>query len=511
MWWEDWETSKSSQTNSVDGCSLETPIPHLTMWRIPGLWLPVLLLLGIEVCCIEDVDLTSVEVNDSLGLITVTRSHILSAQFECYLKIINDPPHTEDGTICNRTWDGWMCWGDSVPGTAMQLCPAYFQDFDPAEKVTKVCNSDGQWFHHPDSDRVWTNYTLCQIYTKAKLTVVLSMYYLAILGQGLSVVSLFVSLCIFSYFKSLSCQRISLHKNMFLSFIFNSICTVFWLTVVVKNQDLVASNPIGCKILNVFNQYIFGTTYFWMLCEGIYLHTLIVVTVFVGEQQLGWYYVLGWGFPIIPAITYAVARGLFYDDNCWISSNTFLLHIIQGPVQAALLVNLFFLLNIVRVLITKLQVTHSAESNAYMKAVRGTLILIPLLGAQFILVPWTPKGRKISVIYDFIMSIFIHFQGLLVAIIFCFCNAEVQACLRRKWAQTKLVWKWTDSYSHYHTNSSITESSRATVNLELNALEEDTIVKDGCSGHHRSNAQSNGKHCTNGEMDMPRMLETTDI
>lgn len=39
------------------------------------------------------------------------------------------------------------------------------------EKVTKVCNSDGQWFHHPESNRVWTNYTQCQVYTKDKLKV----------------------------------------------------------------------------------------------------------------------------------------------------------------------------------------------------------------------------------------------------------------------------------------------------------------------------------------------------
>ncbi|XP_055787684.1 calcitonin gene-related peptide type 1 receptor-like isoform X2 [Salvelinus fontinalis] len=442
---------------------------------------------------------------------TVTRSQILSAQFECYLKIIYDPPRTEAGTFCNRTWDGWLCWDDSAPGTAMQLCPVYFQDFDPSEKATKVCNSDGQWFRHPESNRIWSNYTQCQMYTKDKLTFAFSLYYLAIVGHGLSVVSLIISLCIFSYFKSLSCQRISLHKNMFLSFIFNSICTVIWLSAVANNQQLGASNPIGCKILTVLNQYTFGSNYFWMLCEGIYLHTLIIVAVFVGEQQLGWYYVLGWGFPIIPAITHAVARGLFYDDRCWISSDTHLLYIIHGPVHAALLVNLFFLLNIVRVLITKLQVTHSAESNAYMKVVRATLILIPLLGAQFILVPWRPEGRKARAIYEFIMNIFAHFQGLLVAIIFCFYNAEVQACLRRKWLQTKLVWKWTDSYSHYHTNSSVTETSRATVSLELTAPEGNTIIKPGGSVHYRANGQSNGKRCTNGEMDTPRILETTDI
>ncbi|XP_029575111.1 calcitonin gene-related peptide type 1 receptor isoform X1 [Salmo trutta] len=479
------------------------------MWRILALWLPVLLL-GVEVCHCEDV-LESEEVPINPVSTTVTRSQILSAQFECYLKILHDPPHNEDGTFCNRTWDGWLCWSDSAPGTAMQLCPDYFQDFDPSEKATKVCNLDGQWFRHPESNRIWSNYTQCQMYTKDKLMFAFSLYYLAIVGHGLSMVSLIISLCIFSYFKSLSCQRISLHKNMFLSFIFNSICTVIWISAVAKNQQLGASYPIGCKILTVLNQYTFGSNYFWMLCEGIYLHTLIVVSVFVGEQQLGWYYVLGWGFPIIPAITHAVARGVFYDDRCWISSDTHLLYIIHGPFQAALLVNLFFLLNIVRVLITKLQVTHSAQSNAYMKAVRATLILIPLLGAQFILVPWRPEGHKARAIYEFTMNIFTHFQGLLVAIIFCFCNAEVQACLRRKWAQTKLVWKWTDSYSHYNINSSVTETSRATVSLELTASEEDTIIKPGGSVHYRANGQSNGKHCTNREMDTPRILETTDI
>lgn len=43
--------------------------------------------------------------------------------------------------------------------------------------------------------------------------------------------------------------------------------------------------------------YLFGCNYFWMLCEGIYLHTLIVVAVFAEKQHLVWYYLLGWGEP----------------------------------------------------------------------------------------------------------------------------------------------------------------------------------------------------------------------
>ena len=69
-------------------------------------------------------------------------------------------------------------------------------------------------------------------------------------------------------------------------------------------------------------------------------------------------------------------------------------------------VNLFFLLNIVRVLITKLKVTHKAEFSLYMKAVRATLILIPLLGIHFVLLPY--KGP--SEVYQYVMNIFIHTQ-----------------------------------------------------------------------------------------------------
>lgn len=36
--------------------------------------------------------------------------------------------------------------------------------------------------------------------------------------------------------RSLSCQRITLHKNLFLSFVLNSIVTVIWLTTVVNKQ-----------------------------------------------------------------------------------------------------------------------------------------------------------------------------------------------------------------------------------------------------------------------------------
>ncbi|CAJ0604633.1 unnamed protein product, partial [Cylicocyclus nassatus] len=111
-------------------------------------------------------------------------------------------------------------------------------------------------------------------------------------------------------------------------------------------------------------------------------------------------------FPLIPATIHAIARSYYYNDKdvgvaCRCAS---------AAVSVSLQVNLFFLLNIVRVLITKLKVTHQAESSLYMKAVRATLILVPLLGIQYVLLPYKPGGRVSSEIYDYVMNILMHYQ-----------------------------------------------------------------------------------------------------
>ncbi|TRY92243.1 hypothetical protein DNTS_029081 [Danionella cerebrum] len=392
--------------------------------------------------------------------IGLTRNKIVTAQFECYQKIMKDNSQERRGPVCNRTWDGWLCWEDTDVGViSEQHCPDYFQDFDPTDS--------GQWFLHPESNRTWTNFTRCNLHTTEGRRTAMNLFYLALIGHGLSLTSLFISLGIFFHFKSLSCQRITLHKNLFFSFVLNSIITIIWLTAVANNQELVQQNPISCKVSQFIHLYIFGCNYFWMLCEGIYLHTLIVVAVFAEKQHLMWYYLLGWGFPLIPATIHAVARSYYYNDNCWISSNTSLLYIIHGPICAALLVNLFFLLNIVRVLITKLKVTHQAESSLYMKAVRATLILVPLLGIQYVLLPYKPSGRVSAEIYDYIMHILMHYQ--------------VQAVLRRHWNQYRIQFGRSVTQSDALRSASYTASSITEV--------------QGCYSIDGHSEHINGKNC----------------
>ncbi|ELK27698.1 Calcitonin related peptide type 1 receptor [Myotis davidii] len=360
--------------------------------------------------------------NESRKL-SVTRNKIMTAQYECYQKIIQDPIQHTEGLYCNRTWDGWLCWSYGLAGTeSVQHCPDYFQDFDPSEKVTKICDQDGHWFRHPDSNRTWTDYTRCNTNTHERLQVGRP----GVRGIGSAPTatqryrkagwrkasrhpasgkpvrhalekSSRKTICRNNTVEpawprgrrsagderrgkkrdgnfsdereswigcllhaphwdqarnpglcpdqelnltswSLSCQRITLHKNLFFSFVCNSVITIIHLTAVANNQALVATDPVGCKVSQFLHLYLMGCNYFWMLCEGVYLHTLIVVAVFAEKQRLLWYHVLGWGFPLIPACTHAVGRSLYYNDKCWISSDTHLLYIIHGPICAALLV-----------------------------------------------------------------------------------------------------------------------------------------------------------------------------
>ncbi|XP_061571824.1 calcitonin gene-related peptide type 1 receptor-like [Cololabis saira] len=382
------------------------------------------------------------------------RRLIYLAQFQCFQRILKESHRKTkalEGPVCNMTWDGWLCWDETEAGMKEQSCPPYYDDFDPQVMAIKECTATGEWGRHPESNRIWTDYTNCKtslVYGTATMT----HFYLILIGHGLSLVSLLISLGIFFYFKSLSCQRITLHKNLFLSFVLNSVITIVWLSA--RKED-----SAGCKLLAFIQMYIMSCNYFWMLCEGIYLHTLIVVAVFAEKQHLMWYYLLGWGFPLVPAVIYSIARHCYYDDKCWLGPGTSLLYIIHAPICAALVVNFFFLLNIVRVLITKLRVTHQAESSLYMRAVRATLILIPLLGIQYVLLAYKPHDHWITEFYMYIMNILMHYQGLLVSTIFCFFNGEVQTVLRRHWNLQRMQFAGTFANADFFRSASYVASS----------------------------------------------------
>lgn len=68
-----------------------------------------------------------------------------------------------------------------------------------------------------------------------------------------------------------------------------------------------------------------------------------------------------------------------------------------------------------------------ATSSRTGKAVRATLILIPLLGLQYVVTPFRPEpGTSWEPVYQVTSAVVASGQGLCVALLFCFCNGEVR-------------------------------------------------------------------------------------
>lgn len=75
------------------------------------------------------------------------------------------------------------------------------------------------------------------------------------------------------------------------------------------------SFQLPCVALHLILHYFLLTNYAWMLCEGFYLHT-VLVSAFISEQKLvKWLIAIGWSAPALFLIPYGVLRGYVSDED----------------------------------------------------------------------------------------------------------------------------------------------------------------------------------------------------
>ncbi|GLH08757.1 PDF receptor [Gryllus bimaculatus] len=123
--------------------------------------------------------------------------------------------------------------------------------------------------------------------------------------------------------------------------------------------------------------------------------------------------------------------------GCWISESKYRIAL-NIPVCAAIFLNVIFMINIVRVVVRKLlagpRVGSARPSSTMLQALRATLLLVPLLGLQYMLTPFKPhEDHEYFRVYEVTLAVTASFQGLCVATLFCFCNGEVIQQIKRRW------------------------------------------------------------------------------
>ncbi|GAB0086847.1 calcitonin gene-related peptide type 1 receptor [Sergentomyia squamirostris] len=341
-----------------------------------------------------------------------------------YQSISGDPPHSRE---CPKTFDGYLCWPPTSPGTTVsQHCPDFVTGFDSSRLAYKTCLPNGTWFSHPETGNVWSNYTTCVDIEDFEFRQLVNDLYTR--GYTISLATLIISLIIFLSFRVLRCTRIKIHIHLFISLAFTCTAWILWYKFIVEKPDTIRDNSKWCVTLHIVLHYLMLVNYFWMFCEGLHLHLVLVVVFVKDAVAMRWFMVIGWFLPIILVSVYAGIRGNnpMAAKHCWMEDSE-LMWILTIPVCISLIASMVFLINVVRVLLTKLHPCSAQPAPVGLrKAVRATLILVPLFGLQHILLPFRPDtGSPLEKYYQIASAILVSLQGFSVSCLFCFMNHDV--------------------------------------------------------------------------------------
>ncbi|XP_036693676.1 corticotropin-releasing factor receptor 1 isoform X1 [Balaenoptera musculus] len=363
------------------------------------------------------------------------------------------------GLQCNASVDLiGTCWPQSPAGQlVVRPCPAYFYGvrYNTTNNGYRECLANGTW-----AARV--NYSECQeILSEEKKSKV--HYHVAViinyLGHCISLVALLVAFVLFLRLRSIRCLRNIIHWNLISAFILRN---ATWFVVQLTMSPEVHQSNVGwCRLVTAAYNYFHVTNFFWMFGEGCYLHTAIVLTYSTDRLRKWMFICIGWGVPFPIIVAWAIGK-LYYDnEKCWFGKRpgVYTDYIYQGPMILVLLplarthaqaippcvklqINFIFLFNIVRILMTKLRASTTSETIQYRKAVKATLVLLPLLGITYMLFFVNPGEDEVSrVVFIYFNSFLESFQGFFVSVFYCFLNSEVRSAIRKRWH------RWQDKHS----------------------------------------------------------------
>uniref|UniRef100_UPI00398EF461 parathyroid hormone 2 receptor-like n=1 Tax=Pristiophorus japonicus TaxID=55135 RepID=UPI00398EF461 len=428
---------------------------------------------------------------------------LIGEKANCDLHILNQ---TEKDGSCFLEWDGLTCWPNGVPGELTAVpCPSYIYDFNHNGFAYRYCNDDGKWKLVENLNRTWTNYTECITFLQPDSSHTQEfferLYLMYTVGYSVSLCSLTIAIMIIVYFKRLHCTRNYIHMHLFVSFMLRAI-SIFIKDNVVHSDfgileydslsvDLKAitaapiiekSHYVGCKIAVTLFLYFLATNYYWILVEGLYLHCLILMTFLSDRKYLWSFTFIGWGVPAVFVVAWAIVRAMLADERCWDLNVGSFNWIYQTPILMAIVVNFILFVNIVRVLANKLRETNAGRYDArkqYRKLAKSTLVLVFVFGVHYMVfvgMPHTFTGLAWEIRMHFELF-FNSFQGFFVAIIYCFCNGEVQTEIKKTWTRWNLSLDWngktscgTYRYASALTNLTNSTTSQAQMNGRVSLL-----------------------------------------
>uniref|UniRef100_A0A673D040 Vasoactive intestinal peptide receptor 2 n=1 Tax=Sphaeramia orbicularis TaxID=375764 RepID=A0A673D040_9TELE len=343
---------------------------------------------------------------------------------------------------CHGEWDNFLCWQSATVGEVITLsCPSpLLRLFGKNGNLSRNC-TDGGWSKvYPIIDTACSSNITDE---PSQLIFYEVVWRLSTVGHSLSLITLLTSTIIICLFRRLHCTRNYIHLNLFVSFMLRAVA------VLTKDALLFSSGEntdcstqpslVGCKASVVFFNYFVMANFFWLLVEGLYLHTLLLV-IHTYTIRLSIYMLIGWGSFIVNTFILFV---YFLVFRCWeINEDPVPNRLMNWPIMASVIINFLFFISIIHILVQKLRCSDVGgnEQSQYRRLAKSTLLLIPLFGVNYMVFVYLmdPADQTLKQIKIFFELGLGSFQGLIVAVLYCFLNSEVQSELRRTWRSLSL-------------------------------------------------------------------------
>ncbi|UJR35050.1 hypothetical protein I4U23_027826 [Adineta vaga] len=424
-----------------------------------------------------------------------------------------------------------ICWPLTPSNQLANISCAMLshQGVDTLKYVTRKCLSSGNWSNidfapcfHPDVltllRKSFTQRPPKEKEVFEKLVQIL--FYTEVGGISISFISVFISLIIFFTFRSLYCDRTKIHVNLLLAIIIQLFArlTTYAIQMIRKRQSGIDECHLSggiqsppntiilngfCTIMIILLQYSKTATFMWMLCEGIQLNNILTVGVFKNRFKTYYYHILGWIVPFCITLSWSIV--MFIKERrrrCFYNYNHLIYYwIIDGPRYAVMIINIIFLLNILRVLMVKMRQgsekqlreernnSHSPEvisrvkhfvhrkrrgsmnTKFVRKAFKAAIFLLPLLGITHVLETFVSADDKpiaVFAIYCCANAVLISLQGFYCSLLYCFLNAEVREALKRRFQTTQLFYRWKKYFGEKdsHQNGSLIKENQSLVEMK---------------------------------------------
>ncbi|KAF3704431.1 Parathyroid hormone/parathyroid hormone-related peptide receptor PTH/PTHrP type I receptor [Channa argus] len=206
-------------------------------------------------------------------------------------------------------------------------------------RAYRHCDASGNWEQVPSINRTWANYTECTTYLTSNYRsqeekVFERLHLMYTVGYSISLASLLVAVSILCYFKRLHCTRNYIHIHLFTSFICRAV-SIFVKDAVLYSisedsktePGFTAGKPhmAGCKVAVTLFLYFLATNHYWILVEGLYLHSLIFMAFLSDKNYLWALTITGWGVPVVFVSIWVSARASLADTQKLLKSTLVLM------------------------------------------------------------------------------------------------------------------------------------------------------------------------------------------